>query len=114
MMNILTKQLKSMYGKFYHRKRGFLLDEKDPVITSNHLLEEVTELQAEILQGNEETILNEAIDVYIVLAHLLNKLSIDTVALEVAALVQLDKAFTIHKDEILSNNPGFTRQNRND
>lgn len=110
-MKRVIDKLKSMWGKKYHVKRGFLLLGTDEVLTSNHLLEEVVELQAEIVYGTDATILEEVVDVYIVFANLIAKLDLSEALIEKLSIEKLDRVF-VDKAEVQSTNPGYTRHNR--
>ena len=102
----------------YHIKRGFSLKDAEPVRTANHLIEEVVELQAEIIEGEYDLSLEEASDVLLVYLHLIHLLGIDF-GVYLSHIIdcankKLDKNWTLDKSKILTNTPGFTRRNRDE
>lgn len=76
-----------------HRKKGFFITQLQPPVQSNHLIEEVVELQAEVLgpfyDGRRAALLREAADTVVVLLHLLIQCGIDCEELLPACLKSL-------------------------
>ena len=96
-----------------HKKRGFSLADTTPQLATNHLLEEVVELQAECtLGGTRETIKQEAADVLAIFMHLLYISSITLEEVINECERKLEATFTNNPDEVISKNPGLTRRAR--
>lgn len=96
----------------YHKKRGFSLSQSKLTTASNHLIEEVVELQAEVLDGTYDTKREEGADVLLVFLSLLWISNMSFSEIVDVASKKIEKNFTLNKDEVLTNNPGFTRKNR--
>jgi hypothetical protein len=105
-----------------HRKRGFHINDIGEAMVSNHLIEEATELQAEILNrpwfvssARDEglvAIIEEASHVLSVYLHLLIKLGIPLGEVCDKAIQMLDKHWTTNADEVVAEAPGQTRRGR--
>jgi hypothetical protein len=111
-----------------HRKRGFRINDIGEAMQSNHLIEEVTELQAEILYvvklayngGSGEfdhdkrwaAIVEEASHVLSVYIHLLIKLGIPLGEVCEKAISMYDKHWTTDEREVVAEVPGQTRRGR--
>lgn len=100
-------------NKFYHKKRGFRLDKSTPLSCLTHLMEEVVELQAEAcLAKNYELSLEEATDVLAVYCHIIVVMKFPPTELITKCWQKVSANFTPHLSEVLTETPGFTRQNR--
>lgn len=113
----------------YHVKRGFCLRDSLPFTASNHLIEEATELQAEVVErqinylnqkwtedddaDNYNRSIEEAADVLLVFLHLILVSNLRFKDILKFAWKKLNKNFTLNKDEVLTKTPGFNRSNRN-
>lgn len=105
-----------------HRKRGFAINDIGVAMQSNHLIEEVTELQAEILnrpgvisveRGKAlVALVEEASHVLTVYLHLLIKLGIPLSEVSEKAVQALEKHWTTNPDEVVAEVPGQTRRGR--
>jgi hypothetical protein len=102
-----------------HRKRGFQINDIGEAMVSNHLIEEVTELQAEILNlgnlGHSKrwtAVVEEASHVLSVYLHLLIKLGVPLGDVCDKAIQTLDKHWTTNADEVVAEAPGQTRRGR--
>lgn len=98
-------------NNYYHKRRGFCLSEPKPVFICNSLLEELVELQAELLTDGDR-VREELLDVICCLAHLVVKLNFDPSELKLDAEKVLMGAFVKDKKDVLTDTPGFTRNNR--
>lgn len=98
----------------YHKKRGFSLKEAKLSTASNHLIEEATELQAEMLDGDSATQVEEAADVLLVYLHLLRISNLTLKDVVKFARQKLERNFTLDKSEVLTDTPGYSRKNRNE
>lgn len=96
----------------YHIKRGFSLRYAKKATSTNHLIEETVEYQAEILDGTRDKQIEEASDVLVVFLHSLeiNDLNIEEII--DCASKKLEKVFTLDKSKIQTETPGFTRSCR--
>lgn len=95
-----------------HIRRGFRLQDADVMVCTNHLIEEVVELQAECITQNREAIIEEASDVMAIFLHLLH---MHGVALETVVDMchsKLRNNFTYDENKLATETPGFTRRNR--
>lgn len=102
-------------GGAYHIRRGFSLADTTPLLCTNHLLEEVVELQAEVcISKDREATLDEASDVLAIFLHFIHINDIDLEMLATRCMEKLQANFTFDESEVISNNPGFTRRNRDD
>jgi len=112
------KQLKR--NNAVHVKRGYCINDISVELQSNHLLEEVVELQAEILANhhernpNAEKIVKEACHVYACFIHLMVRLGIDFRQLEEVTDEMLSANWTTNPEEVTAKEPGFTRAGRAD
>jgi len=96
-----------------HKKRGFVLQDTTPLIVSNHLLEEVVELQAEaVVEGNIEKSVEESADVLANFLYLLCLLGIDFGDVIDCCNNKLKDVFVFDETEVLTNTPGFSRRHR--
>jgi hypothetical protein len=105
-----------------HRKRGFAINDIGAAMQSNHLIEEATEFQAEILNSpgcigdardkSLVAIIEEASHVLSVYLHLLIKLGIPLSEVSEKAVQMLDKHWTINPDEVVAEVPTQTRRGR--
>ena len=95
-----------------HIKRGFRLQDATPLIASNHLIEETVELQAEVICGNEDGIIDEASDALACLLHLLEmkKITLDVIAKH--SKQKLIKVFSTDIGKITAITNGFSRRGR--
>lgn len=98
----------------FHVKRGFSLKDAKLTTASNHLIEEAVELQAEVLDGNYDTKLEEAADVLLVYLHLLHLSKVSFSEVVSFAERKLEKNFTLDRSEIKTKTPGYTRSNRDE
>ncbi len=105
-----TKQLHK--DGAYHKKRGFSLHNVPLGVSTNHLIEESVELQAEVLYGDTPKQLEEAADVLCCYFHVLIDSGLSPADVAVRAREKLESVFTLDKSEVLTNNPGYTRNNR--
>jgi phosphoribosyl-ATP pyrophosphohydrolase len=96
----------------YHRKRGFRLNEAEPVLASNHVIEEAVELQAECVYGTYHSQLDEAADLLCVWLHLLWLSGVPLSVVLERASQKLDQNFTLNPDEVETKTPGRLRSNR--
>ena len=115
-MNVasLESLVKQLHEKgAIHKKRGFSLADTTPQLATNHLLEEVVELQGEcILGGTKETIKEEAADVMAIFLHLLHVMDISLEEVLETCEQKLRDVFTFDPSEVISKNPGLTRRAR--
>ena len=96
-----------------HVKRGFRLrTQGNSLVASNHLMEEVAEFQAEIIECNREFMLEEAGDVFMIFCHILkrNNISLDEVA--ASACEKLKRSYTLDPAQVTAIKAGVTRRGR--
>lgn len=98
-----------------HRKRGFSLQEATVELAANHLIEEAVELQAEATISHDKAgVIDESADVIAVWLHLIILSDVSFEEVVVRCIEKLGEAFTLDKNEVLTDTPGFTRRNRQD
>lgn len=115
MLNELVAEVAKLHQLgAYHIKRGFSLKDSKLTTASNHLIEEAVELQAEVLDGDIDSKIEEAADVLLVFLHLLkiSKISLNDVI--AFAFKKLTRTFTLDKTKIKTSTPGYTRKNRDE
>ena len=96
-----------------HIKRGFCLQEANPIFATIHMLEEAVELQAEVCcDGPREAVVEEAADTLACYLHLLRILDISAEEVEERAIEKLKSVYTLNPDEVLTSTPGMTRRSR--
>lgn len=112
----LYKEVKRLHDvNAYHKRRGFRLAETSRMMCSNHLLEEVSELQAEAcITEDKKAITDEAGDVMATFLHLIYICDIDFDDVANMCLQKLDKYFTDNPNEVNTSSPGFTRRSRDE
>lgn len=97
-----------------HVKRGFCLSDLDVERTSNHLLEEAIELQAEVLEGHRDGVVDESADVLATWLHLLQYQKIDFQEVLERCRQKLLDVFTFDPEDVLTTTPGYSRRHRQD
>lgn len=101
-----------------HVKRGCGLQEVTPLQCSCRTIEEMVEAQAEIIQSvegedpNTDAVLEELGDVLATYMHLLVLLGIAPHIVENVAIKKLQATFSTNRADVKTQNPGFTRRNR--
>jgi phosphoribosyl-ATP pyrophosphohydrolase len=98
-----------------HKKRGFSLHDSTPELAANHMIEEAVELQAEAtIARNRDGVVEESADVLATWLHLLIHCDVSFEEVVVRCMEKLRDTFTLDKDQVLTDTPGFTRRNRQD
>jgi phosphoribosyl-ATP pyrophosphohydrolase len=113
-VNRLIAKVKTLYElDAIHIKRGFRLRTEGSVsVASNHLIEEAVELQAELLWGKREAIVEEAGDLLTLFCHILKRTDISLDEVVNSALEKAEKSYTADPEKITAITPGVTRRRR--
>ncbi len=109
---ILGRIDKLFMSKAYHKKRGYRIDEQSTDRVGVHLVEEAVELLAELMDGTPETVLEEVADVMILLSRVIYDKQIQPEWVEEAVVKKLNAIWVTDPKDVLTDNPGMTRQNR--
>ena len=96
----------------FHKKRGFCITEQPTDRVGVHLIEESTELLAELMDGSDSTVLEEAADVLICLTRIIYDRKIEPEALQQVVIRKMNDIWVYDPNDIASKDPGFTRRNR--
>lgn len=109
----LIEEIQKVYDiNAYHIKRGFKIQDQNLTGTSNHLIEEVVELQGAILENDKEQSKQEAADVLLVYLHMLRDMGFTLDEIAEVAQLKLWLSFTPDLKKVKTKKPGFSRTNR--
>jgi len=113
MINDLLNKIHELHSSnAQHVKRGFKVSEIPALVISNHLIEEVTELQAEVIDDDREAFIEEASHVLAVFLHLLQKQGLSLNEIATRSLKMLETNFTTDPAEVTAVTDGYTRKHR--
>jgi len=96
-----------------HRKRGFGLQESSSILASNHMIEEVVELQAEaVIEQHRDGVIEESSDVLATWLHLLLHCDVSMQEVIDRCTEKLLDTFTYDPNDVLTDTPGYSRRHR--
>ena len=101
-----------------HKKRGFRIQNQSTAKVGCHLVEEATELLAELLEDGDTTEINmpavveEAADVLICLTRILYDCDIPLAQVLNRADKKIDDIWVEDESKVTATDPGFTRRSR--
>lgn len=116
----IAARLEQLYAEdAIHVKRGFPIRHSQIRQITNHLIEEVVELQAAIdddigTPDQLDAVWEEAADVLLVYMHLLRKRGMGFMQVCRVAMDKLKTNWTTDPAQVTAVNPGFTRRGRKD
>ena len=119
-MRMLRHRIAALWERnAYHKKRGFRIQTQSTQKVGVHLVEEATELLAELMEDTDgevdmAAVTEEAADVVILLTRICFDCDISINDLMAAADRKMAAIWVDDPSEVTAIEPGFTRKGRND